>query len=203
LNANNEDGWAPLPMYFGRVKGFRGHCSFWEFSDEELDWMIKNRGVYVHTVGASVAPMSLHAEDLDFPHDSLFHRVYYEGSIHPVPSAWVLVLADCDVPEAIMIDGRTLELSNKYAPKPCEWREHEQNGKPMKSPVIHPGDLFFRDATLKDAEARFQEIRDQIPKLAESLGQDLITTEQNVRQNSLRLPVLVRMLKGGKEEVIG
>jgi hypothetical protein len=36
------------------------HVSFWQFSDEEIEAIVKNRGAYVKILGSTLYPMSVH-----------------------------------------------------------------------------------------------------------------------------------------------
>jgi hypothetical protein len=57
----------PGPTDKDKAQQAPAHVSFWQFSDEEIEEIVKNRGAYVKIIGWSLFPMSIHGKKPIYP----------------------------------------------------------------------------------------------------------------------------------------
>lgn len=59
------------------------HASFWSMSDEEIEEIVKNRGVWVKIIGTTLAPMSVHGNKPIYPGEgNLSDHIFTEEELN-------------------------------------------------------------------------------------------------------------------------
>lgn len=63
----------------------QAHISFWQLSDEEIEEVIKNRGVYLKVIGVTTYPLSIHGNKPIYTEGELADEVFTKEQ---VKEAW-------------------------------------------------------------------------------------------------------------------
>lgn len=189
-----EDFVGELPAYTPPDRGNMLSC--WALSDEEIDWIVKNRKIWVNlcNFGNPPQPICPIANDVVFPKKYAFHVIPYATSGYK-KIIQVYNSVNADVQSVLTIDGELYYFADKY---------QSRFVGPNFSQDI--GDYFFRNATPQEAELRAQKAAIEFEANKEfkaTLSPEQVQDYYDaLKVIAVEYPILCRKLQAGREEVI-
>jgi hypothetical protein len=200
-----EHSMRPLPCFVewgeavipgkGKTRVPINTLSLWELSDEEIDWIVQNRKIWLkqHNAGNPLQAQLMIAGPVEFPKPYAFCLVNYRA-VKSLKGFQVYVADNIEIPTMVSKDGELYEFDEKYAPR-----------------FVGPGfalnidDYFFRTPHLAEAASRSKAVA--IEWMESEAGKNASPEEseamrEKIMQNSFSMPLLCQRLQAGKEQII-
>lgn len=190
LNKNHENGFRPLPFHHDPQTGAWIICC--EPSDEEIEWLLKNRKFWFQILsGKHFYPI------LPIFSDVRFYTVF-DGCIVPYERAdekevlWPYVQGNISqLPPQLMVEGHLYHRTAKWEPQNVG-----------KDKALDVGAIYLRFPTPEEADKRYEALATQAVKLSSIPENKMNDILEELRKNSLVIPVLVKKEQAGRETII-